>query len=75
MNLGSRVVSWRSWKQSVPGDSTTEVEYFVEYKENNGIVWIRKFLEDIHVHSTPLLIYNTSAIKLAKNPRFNDQTK
>jgi len=27
------------------------------------------------VHSTPLLIDNTYAIKLAKNPKFHDQTK
>ena len=42
------------------------------------IVWLRKILEDLHEkqeNSTPLLIDNTSAIKLAKNPRFHDQTK
>ena len=27
LSLGSGVVSWRSRKQSVPADSTTEVEY------------------------------------------------
>ena len=27
------------------------------------------------MHSAPLLIKNTSAIKLAKNPKFHDQTK
>lgn len=27
MSLGSRAVSWRSCKQSVPTDSTTEAEY------------------------------------------------
>ena len=42
------------------------------------IVWLRNILEDLQekqVHSTPLLIDNTSAIKLAKNPKFHDRTK
>jgi hypothetical protein len=41
------------------------------------IVWLRKILEDLQekqVNST-LLVDNTSAIKLAKNPRFHDRTK
>jgi hypothetical protein len=39
------------------------------------IVWLRKILEDLQekqVNSTPFLVGNTSAIKLAKNPRFHD---
>jgi hypothetical protein len=42
------------------------------------IVWLRKILEDLQEkqgNSTPLLVDNTSAIKLAKNPRFHDRTK
>ena len=42
------------------------------------IVWLRKILEDLQVKQvklTPLMIDNTSAIKLAKNPKFCDQTK
>jgi hypothetical protein len=42
------------------------------------IVWLRKILEDLHekrVNSTPLLVDNTFAINLAKNPIFHDQTK
>ena len=42
------------------------------------IVWLRKILEDLQVkkvQSTPLMIENTFAIKLAKNPKFHDQTK
>ena len=27
------------------------------------------------MHSTPLMIYNTSAINFAKNPKFHDRTK
>jgi len=44
----------------------------------NEIVRLRKILEDLQMeqmHSTPLMIDNTSAIKLAKKPKFHDRTK
>ena len=47
-------------------------------EETKEIVWLRKILEDLQekqVDSTPLLIDNTSTIKLAKNPEFHDRTK
>ena len=78
MGLGSIVVSWRSRKQSVLADSTTEAEYVAVVEATKEIVWIRKVLEDLQEkqeNSTPLLIDNTSAIKLPKNPRFHDRTK
>ena len=78
MSLGSAVVSWRSRKQSVPADSTTEAEYVAAAEATKEIVWLRKILEDLQENqekSTPLLVDNTSAIKLAKNPRFHDRTK
>eukprot|EP00253_Pinus_taeda_P014576 PITA_14576 len=42
MSLGSGAVSWRSHKQSVPADSTTEVEYVAAAKATKEIV---KFLK------------------------------
>ena len=78
MSLGSAAVSWRSRKQSVPADSTTEAEYVAAAEATKEIVWLRKILEDLQEkqeNSTPLLIDNTFAIKLAKNPRFHDRTK
>eukprot|EP00253_Pinus_taeda_P007655 PITA_07655 len=78
MSLGSGAVSWRSRKQSVPADSTTEAEYVAAVEATKEIVWLRKILEDLQVkqvQSTPLMIDNTSAIKLAKNPKFHDCTK
>eukprot|EP00253_Pinus_taeda_P033202 PITA_33202 len=77
-SLGSGVVSWRSRKQSVPADSTTDAEYVAAAEATKEIVWLRKILEDLQVkqvQSTPLMIDNTSAIKLAKNPKFHDRTK
>lgn len=75
MSLGSGAVSWRSCKQSVPTDSTTEVEYVATTEATKEFVWLRKILEDLQVkqvQSTPLMIDNTYAIKLAKNPKFHD---
>ena len=42
------------------------------------IVWLKKILEYLQMkqmHSTPLMVDNNSAIKLAKNPKFQDRTK
>jgi hypothetical protein len=55
-----------------------KVEYVAVAEETKEIEWLRKILEDLQgkqVISTPLLVDNTTAIKLAKNPRFHDQTK
>eukprot|EP00253_Pinus_taeda_P027478 PITA_27478 len=78
MSLGSGVVSWRSRKQSVPADSTTEAEYMAATEATKEIVWLRKILEYLQVkqvQSTPLMIDNTSAINFAKNLKFHDRTK
>eukprot|EP00253_Pinus_taeda_P001766 PITA_01766 len=47
MRLGSRVVSRRSHKQSVPADSITQAEYVAAAKATKEIVWLRKILEDL----------------------------
>lgn len=78
MILGSGVVTWRSKKQTVPTDSTTEAEYVAAAQATKEIVWLRKILDDLQekqTTSTPLLVDNNFVIQLAKNPRFHDQTK
>jgi hypothetical protein len=78
MSLGLASISWRSRKQSVLADSTTEAEYVAVVEVTKEIVWLKKILEDLQekqVNSTPLLVDNTFAIKLANNPRFHDRTK
>ena len=69
MSLGSGAVSWRSRKQSFPADSTIEAEYVAAAEATKEIVWLWKILEDLQMkqmYSTPLMIDNTSTIKLAK---------
>eukprot|EP00253_Pinus_taeda_P027800 PITA_27800 len=78
MSLGSGAVSWRSCKQSIPANSTTEAEYVATAEATIEIVCLRKILKDLQVkqvQSTPLMIGNTSEINLAKNPKFHDRTK
>eukprot|EP00253_Pinus_taeda_P023415 PITA_23415 len=45
MSLGSEAVSWRSHRQSVPTDSTTEAEYVATAEATKEIVWLKKILE------------------------------
>ena len=47
MSLGSRVFSWRSCKQLVLADSTTEAKYVAAAEATKEIMWLRKILEDV----------------------------
>ena len=63
---------------TVPADSTTKEEYLVAAEAIKEIVWLRKILENLQekqMHSTLLMIENTSVIKMAKNPNFHDRVK
>ena len=75
MNLGSVAIRWRSRKQSIPADSTTEDEYVAGAQSTKEIIWLRKILEDLQekqMTSTPLFVDNSSTIQLAKNPKLHD---
>jgi hypothetical protein len=77
-SLVSTTIFRRSHKQSVSTYSTIEAEYVAVVEVTMETVLLRKILEDLQekpVNATPLLIDNTFAIKLAKNPRFHDRTK
>ena len=66
MNLGSTAITWRSRKQYVPADSTTEAEYVVAAQATKEIIWLRKILEDLQekqMNSTPLFVDNSSTIQ------------
>jgi hypothetical protein len=47
MSLGLITISWRSHKQSVLADSTTEAKYVAAVEAKKEIVWLRKILEDL----------------------------
>ena len=78
MNLGWVAISWSSRKQSVPAQSTSEEEYVVATQATKEIIWLQKILEYLQEKqraSTPLFVDNSSAIQLARNPKFHDRTK
>eukprot|EP00253_Pinus_taeda_P020711 PITA_20711 len=60
MSLGSGVVSWRSRKQSVLADSTTEAECVVATEATKEIVWLRKILEDLQAKTIHLCHCSTN---------------
>ena len=47
MILGSIVITWRTKKQIIPTDFTTEAEYVVAVQATNKIVWLRIILDDL----------------------------
>jgi hypothetical protein len=42
--LNGGAVSWKSFKQDIVADSTTEGEYIVAFKAAKEAVWIRNFI-------------------------------
>jgi len=68
------VVSWKSSKQEMVADSTTEAEYITASKTVKEGVWIRKFLIELGVFPNAyslldLYCDNSGAIAQAKEPR------
>ncbi|KAI3790529.1 hypothetical protein L2E82_03631 [Cichorium intybus] len=78
--LNGGAVSWRSSKQDVVAQSTTESEYIAASEATKEVVWIRKFIEDLGVVPSiqdPVEIFcdNEGAIAQAKEPRSHQRTK
>ena len=66
-------VSWKSSKQSITTDSTTEAEYIAASNVAKEAVWIQKFITKLGVvpsneSAVPLFYDNNRAIALAKEP-------
>ena len=67
-------MSWKSSKQSVTADSTTEAEYIAALDAAKEAVWIRKFTSQLGVVPSvespiPPFCDNNRAIDLPKEPR------
>ncbi|GJU40569.1 uncharacterized mitochondrial protein-like protein [Tanacetum coccineum] len=76
--LGDSLISWKSKKQDVLSNSSTEAEYYAMVVTTSKIVWLRWLLADMGVriiHSTPLYCDNRSAIQIARNSVFHERTK
>jgi hypothetical protein len=78
--LNGAAVSWRSSKQSVIAESTTEAEYVAAAEAAQEGVWMREFMIELGVVPSaldPMVIYcdNTGAIANAKEPRSHKNSK
>ena len=65
------VVSWKSSKQVVIIDSTTQAEYIAAFDAAKKVVWIKKFITKLRIVpsiESPIHLYcdNNGAIALAK---------
>ena len=47
MTLGSAAITWRSKKQTIPPNSTTEAKCIAAAQATKEIVWLRKILDDL----------------------------
>lgn len=69
--------SWRSKKQEVVAQSTTEAEYIATAEACKEAVWLKLLCSDIGVQQGPIPLWcdNKSAIDLAVDPKFHSRTK
>ena len=78
--LNGGAVSWKSSKQPITVDSTTEAEYIAASDAAKEAVWLKKFITDLGVIPTisdpiPLLCDNNGAIAQVKEPRSHQKSK
>lgn len=80
LTLNGGAISWKSCKQDVTANSTTEAEYVTASITAKEVVWMRKFISKLGVVPTiklpvPLYCDNTGAIAQAKEPRSHQRNK
>ncbi|KAM1772047.1 hypothetical protein ACFX11_046791 [Malus domestica] len=78
--LNGGAVSWKSKKQSVIADSTTEAEYVATAEAGKEAFWMKKFITELGVVPTitslvTLYCDNSGAIAQAKEPRAHQKNK
>ena len=76
--LGGAAISWGSKKQNLVALSSTEAEYITVAHAAKEAIWLRCLLTELGKNldsPTTLFVNNQSAIAIAWNPEFHDQTK
>ena len=73
-------MSWKSSKQDIVADSTTESEYIFASEAAKEPVWIKKFVTELGVvpsvlNPVELFCDNNGAIAQAKEPRSHQKSK
>ncbi len=68
------VITWKSGKQGVTVQSTTEVEFVTLWEGGQEAQWLRNLYQELgYAQEKPTMIYydNTSAVAIAKNPTYH----
>ena len=78
--LNGAAVSWKSSKQTVTADSTTESEYIAASEAAKEAIWMRQFLQGLTVVPSSndpitLLCDNSGAIFQAKEPKSSNKSR
>jgi hypothetical protein len=76
--LGRSPVSWLSQKQKDVAKSSCETEYMASATAAAQAIWLRRLLEEVlgfPAQPTTILMDNTAAIALAKNPVHHERSK
>ena len=76
--LGDSLISWKSKKQFIISQSSTEAEYRVMASITEEIIWLHWLLVDMGVslsHLTRMYCDNQSSIQIAHNLIFHERTK
>ncbi|KAK8951018.1 hypothetical protein KSP39_PZI003140 [Platanthera zijinensis] len=76
--IGPNPISWCTRKQKTIALSSTEAEYTALSETVREAIWLRQLLTEIkgkEVSPVKIMVDNTSAIALAKNPIFHNRTK
>jgi hypothetical protein len=73
--LGDSLISWKSKKQSIISQSSTEAEYRAMTSTTKEIVWLLADMRIFFSHPTPMYCDNQSSIQIAHNSVFHERTK
>ena len=77
-NFGSKIFTWSSKKQEIVAQLTVEAEFIAATAFVNHALWVRKFLNDLHLEQktiTKVMVDNQTAIAISNDPIFHGKTK
>ncbi len=78
IKVADAVITWKSGKQGVTVQSTTEAEFIALWEGGQEAQWLRNLYQELgYTQEKPTTIYcnNTSAVAIMKNPMYHKQTK